>query len=239
MASDPRLPQPLDCDNLAKEWPRWKQSFAIYLRASGKITEKEENKVATFLWTIGPRGVEIFNTLYPDAANAANLFGENESEVEDEGVADAAEEEGEAMSLKKVIAAFDDYCLPKRNAAMEAFKFHKIAQKEKQTFAEFETELRTQAQFCEFQCLKCNTPYTDRMLRDRIIIGINDKSLQHKLLDRHDATLNKVVETCKLFEVTSDNKQVLEEKLSLHEVKKEERQSEDERQVAAVNCMSD
>lgn len=63
---------------------------------------------------------------------------------------------------------------------MEAFKFHKIAQKEKQTFAEFETELRTQAQFCEFQCLKCNTPYPDRMLRDRIIIGINDKSLQHK-----------------------------------------------------------
>ena len=97
MASDPRLPQPLDCANLAKEWPRWKQSIAIYLRATVKITEKEENKVATFLWTIGPRGVEIFHTLYPDAANAANLFGENESEVEDEGVADAAEEEGEAI----------------------------------------------------------------------------------------------------------------------------------------------
>lgn len=63
---DLRLPQSLDCANLTKEWPRWKQTFMIYLIANNKIGESEQNKIATFLWLIGPQGVEIFNTLFPN-----------------------------------------------------------------------------------------------------------------------------------------------------------------------------
>lgn len=210
---DLRLPQPLDCADLAKEWPRWKQAFGIYLRANGKIAESEENKIAIFLWLIGPRGVEIFNTLYPDKASADHLFGVGDAEFGDavDVVVEEPREE-QILTLAKVIASFDEYCLPRKNIAMEAFKFNTIAQKERQTFAEFETELRTQIQYCEFKCQQCQSSYSDRMLRDRIIIGIQDKKLQLRLLDGRDDPLAKVVETCKVFEAASANKLILDRK---------------------------
>lgn len=228
---DLRLPQPLDCANLAKEWPRWKQSFGIYLRANNKISESEENKIAIFLWLIGPRGVEIFNTLYPDKASADSLFnvgvGVAANGDEDAAFGDAVENVVDelTLTLANVVASFDDYCLPRKNIAMEAFKFNTITQKERQAFTEFETELRTQIQFCEFKCQHCQTSYSDRMLRDRIIIGVQDKKLQLKLLDGRDDPLTKIVEICKVFEAASENKLILDGKVHQLDVKLVEKTS--------------
>lgn len=244
---DLRLPQPLDCGNLAKEWPQWKQAFGIYLRANNKLTESEENKIAIFLWLIGSRGVEIYNTLYPDNASTENIFGngargngaadhggENDNVDAGAGRAEAVINENQPeLTLTNVIAAFDEYCLPRKNIAMEAFKFNTITQKEKQLFTDFETELRTQLQYCEFKCQQCRTPYAERMLRDRIIIGIQDKKLQLKLLDGRDEPLAKIIETCKVFEAASENKLILDRKP--FEVKSVETQPEAEQaKVAAV-----
>lgn len=70
-----RLPQPLDCSNLAKEWPKWKQQFHIYMIANNKNSETKQNKLATFLWLIGDRGVEIYNTLFPNNGDVESMFG--------------------------------------------------------------------------------------------------------------------------------------------------------------------
>ncbi|XP_058817374.1 uncharacterized protein LOC131680680 [Topomyia yanbarensis] len=233
---DLRLPQPLDCANLAKEWPRWKQAFGIYLRANNKMSESEENKIAVFLWLIGPRGVEIFNTLYPEKASADNLFGIGGND-EDAAFGDAVENvvNEQVLTLADVIASFDDYCLPRKNIAMEAFKFNTIAQKERQTFTEFETELRTQIQYCEFKCHQCQTSYSDRMLRDRIIIGIQDKKLQMKLLDGRDDPLTKIFETCKVFEAALENKLILDRKVNSLEIKPVESQlDKGQKEIAAI-----
>ncbi|XP_058117220.1 uncharacterized protein LOC131259677 [Anopheles coustani] len=72
------------------------------------------------------------------------------------------------------------------------------------------------------------------MLRDRIVIGVLNKRLQHKLLERQEGSLERVIETCKTFEATSDNKQILEQKSNLLEVKGVQ-QPEGERQIAAIN----
>ncbi|XP_053698451.1 uncharacterized protein LOC128745403 [Sabethes cyaneus] len=143
---------------------------------------------------------------------------DNGGEAADERFEDA-HDQAVTHTLTDIIAAFDEYCLPRKNIAMEAFKFNSIAQKEKQTFADFETELRTQVQYCEFSCATCQTSYSDRMLRDRIIIGIQDKKLQLKLLDGRDDPLSKIMETCKIFEAASENKQLLDRKGNLLEVK--------------------
>lgn len=220
---DLRLPQPLDGSNLAKEWPTWKQAFGIFLRATNKIKESEANKIATFLWLIGPRGVEIFNTLYPNSGNIENMFGQDDEQEDndEERFADATADAQENVSrtLAAVIQAFDEYCLPRRNVTMEAFKFNLITQKEKQPFGEFETELRTQSQFCEFKCSSCQASYADRMLRDKIIIGVHDKKLQLKLLDGKDEPLSKVVETCKIFEAATENRLLLDRKDAGMEIK--------------------
>lgn len=230
-----RLPQPLDTANLAKEWPRWKQAFAIYLRANNKIGESEANKIATFLWLVGPRGVEIYNTLYPNDGSVEDMFGQDEEgaaaaggaaaeDADDEDAAagggdDGAGNRNAARTLAEVILAFDNYCLPRRNVAMEAFKFNLVTQTEKQSFGDFETELRTQVQYCDFKCSGCQMSYSDRMIRDRIIIGVQNKKLQLKLLDGKDDPLAKVIETCKIFEAASENRQLLDRKAGPLEVK--------------------
>ncbi|XP_055599711.1 uncharacterized protein LOC129748930 [Uranotaenia lowii] len=211
-----RLPQPLDCSNLSREWPKWKQIFSIYLIATNKMNEPEQNKIATFLWLVGNRGVEIYNSLFPNDGSFDGMFG-TEPGMDEEEEADG--ERGDVnhvvvaaarRTLCDVIKAFDDYCLPKKNITMEAFKFNAIRQSEKQSFSSFETELRTQVQFCEYECTNCHTSYADRMLRDRIIVGVEDKVLQLKLLDGRDNPLHQVVEMCKVYETAAANKQLLD-----------------------------
>ncbi|XP_058450600.1 uncharacterized protein LOC131430012 [Malaya genurostris] len=205
---DQRLPQPLDCANLAREWPKWKQQFYIYMIASNKNADVECNKIATFLWLVGERGVEIYNTLFPNTGDVNSMFG-----VEPVNADDDAGEQNVQRTLADVVTAFDGYCLPRKNVAMEAFKFNMIVQKDKQSFADFETALRTQLAYCEFECSACHASYSDRMLRDRIIIGVQDKKLQLKLLDGKDEPLQSVVETCKIFEAATENKQLLDNKV--------------------------
>ncbi|XP_017473188.1 PREDICTED: uncharacterized protein LOC108364127 isoform X2 [Rhagoletis zephyria] len=83
---------------------------------------------------------------------------------------------------------------------MESYKFNSIAQKEKQMFNEFETELRTQLSRCEYTCGSCGKSYEERMLRNRILIGILDKKLQLRLLDDRNISLEKATDMCKAFE---------------------------------------
>ncbi|XP_062549948.1 uncharacterized protein LOC134214641 isoform X2 [Armigeres subalbatus] len=73
------------------------------------------------------------------------------------------------------------------------------------------------------------------MLRDRIIIGVQDKKLQLKLLDGRDDLL-AIIETCKVFEAASENKLILDRKVRPLEVKSVEKQlDEGGREVAVVN----
>lgn len=43
------------------------------------MKEPEASKVATFLWLIGPRGVEIFNSLFPNDGSMEGMFGQDEN----------------------------------------------------------------------------------------------------------------------------------------------------------------
>ncbi|XP_046807740.1 uncharacterized protein LOC124420076 [Lucilia cuprina] len=249
---DARLPQPLDCSNLAKEWPMWKQQFFIYMLANNKNNEPEPNKIATLLWLIGKRGMEIYNSLFPYNGNLENMFDvatatiaaststaggnvnvsvnagsatttNNTADANAVGnnsaaVTDRIDNYGVQRTLAQVITAFDEYCLPRKNLAVEAFKFNMIVQREKQSFSEFETELRTQLQYCEFSCASCHSSYADRILRDHIIVGIQDKKLQLRLLDGNDEPLSKIIQICKTFETAAENKQLLDTKTLKTEV---------------------
>lgn len=195
-----RVPAELDCSNLATEWPIWKRNFTVYMISSGKSTQAEPTKIASFIWLIGTRGATIYNTLFPNDGSTDALLGTKRTvrhvpEVPAVAAATGVpaqpavpardEEVITQRTLDEVLQAFDRHCIPKKNVAMESYKFNGIAQNEKQTFAEFETELRTALRRCEFTCT-CGVSYEDRMLRDRIIIGVHNKDLQLKLLDIRD-----------------------------------------------------
>ncbi|KAJ6634417.1 Gag polyprotein, partial [Pseudolycoriella hygida] len=182
----------LDCSNLSRDWPNWKRTFQMYMMATGKDGEKEPKKIGSFLWLIGKRGMEIYDTLFPNDGSAEGLVGN--------------------LLNPATVTSNSVYCIPRRNITMESFKFNNIVQKEKQSFADFETELRTQVQYCTFKCT-CGLSYEDRMLIDRIIIGVNDKKLQLKLLDTKDEKLFDVINKCKAFEAASQNKLLLDKNI--------------------------
>ncbi|XP_055923792.1 uncharacterized protein LOC129954124 [Eupeodes corollae] len=212
MTSSDRVPAELDCSHLGKQWPSWKRTFLMYMMATGKNEESETKKIATFLWLIGPAAMEIYTTLFPNDGTTDGILG-NQNAVapgnEQAGEGDNQAEERQSRTLEEIIIAFDRYCIPKKNVTMETFKFNQILQKEKQSFTDFETEIRKQIQFCEFGCA-CGVSYEEKMIKDRIIIGVYDKKLQLKLLDGRDESLQNVISVCKASEAANANKVLLD-----------------------------
>lgn len=204
----------LDCSNLSDDWKNWKRDFLVYMIANKKKKEPETEKISTFLWLIGTKGANIYNTLYPNDGSEDALLGtvRTTRHVEVHGEVAAHEETIVTQrTLDDVLKKFDQHCLPQKNVAMESYKFNNLVQKERQSFGEFLTELRTQLERCEFKC-NCGVSYENRMLRDRIITGVFDKKLQLKLLDGRDETLDRVIDVCKTFESAHVNKGILDAK---------------------------
>lgn len=243
MAENQRVPKELDCSNIATEWPTWKRNFMVYMIANGKIAEPETTKIATFIWLVGTQGANIYNTMFPNDGSHDSLLGRVVIEqvtpaiVGDNGEViqqQATTQRVQQRSLDDVLRKFDEHCLPQKNVAMESYKFNMIVQKEKQSFNEFETELRTQLRRCEFSCA-CGASYEDRMLRDRIIIGVHNKKLQLKLLDGRDEPLTRVIETCKIYESANMNRGILDSKQTVATIAAKETEHED---TPAVNAMN-
>ncbi|KAH8285509.1 hypothetical protein KR054_010174 [Drosophila jambulina] len=92
---------------------------------------------------------------------------------------------------------------------MESYKFNNIVQTEGQPFIDFETSLRKQLQLCDYKC-NCGQKYEERMFLDRLIIGIHDKSLQLKLLDRKNKKLEEIITECKAYEAATKNNEFLQ-----------------------------
>lgn len=175
-----KTPEPLDFEEAGKLWPLWIQRFKIFLNASGQSKEPESTKISLFLLCIGEKGIEIYNTLFDEPFDP-DTNDETFEDAQDDNNTTAASTTGGTdttasvptprVTLKMVIKKFEEYCLPKKNIVMESFKLNIIVQKEGQSFAEFITSLRSQMKFCEYKCGKCDEPYSDRILKERIILG--------------------------------------------------------------------
>lgn len=72
------------------------------------------------------------------------------------------------------------------------------------------TELKTQAALCEFNCSGCKVSYEDRMVKDNITLKMKDKNIQQKLLKEPTLTLEKIVEYCRISEVSQQQFDMLE-----------------------------
>lgn len=118
----------------------------------------------------------------------------------------------QVKTLELVKNKFDEYCLPKKNVIFERFVFNSIVQKEAQSFDNFVTELRKAVKTTEYE-------KQDDMIRDRIVMGINNKTTQEKLLREDKLTLQKAVEICRAIEISKDQSKILQNEASVSEVK--------------------
>ena len=104
---------------------------------------------------------------------------------------------------ESVLTAFENYCIPKKNVVVEHFKFNSRIQFELESFDNYYTDIKKLVKSCEYN------DQTDSVLRDRIVLGIRDKSQQESLLRIKDLTLEKAVEFCKTAKLSKQQAEYL------------------------------
>ena len=114
--------------------------------------------------------------------------------------------------LDDVKAKFEAYCSPKKNIIFERFVFNSIVQKEGQLFDNFLTELRKSVKTTEYS-------HPEDMIRDRIVIGIHDKSTQERLLRESSLTLEKAINLCRATEISKTQAKALQTECNISAVR--------------------
>ncbi|KAK5641094.1 hypothetical protein RI129_009641 [Pyrocoelia pectoralis] len=101
------------------------------------------------------------------------------------------------INCKKILEKFDERFIPTKNVTYERHVFFTRNKKSNESFDEYVTELRQLANTCDFGQL------TDSLIRDRLILGIQDKEIKDRLLKEKDLTLTKAAEICRIEETTA------------------------------------
>lgn len=171
-------PEPLIFDgNVSENWKKWKKKFEIYIMATECSSKSDEIKVAILLHTIGEEAYEKFETF--------DLTSDNRKKY------------------NVVIAAFEAYCVPKKNESINRHVFFHRSQGESESFDIFLTDLKRLSADCEFGNLK------DSLIKDRIIGGIRDNGVKSRLLREDDLTLDRCVKLCQAAELAEKQLQTL------------------------------
>ncbi|XP_017892179.1 uncharacterized protein K02A2.6-like [Ceratina calcarata] len=121
--------------------------------------------------------------------------------------------EVERKNYKIVLDKFDEYFLPQKNVIYERYNFYKRCQENNEPFEIFLKEVKTLAKGCEFLEEK-------DMIRDRIVLGINDSKVQEKLLSIRDLKLEKAIQICKAAEVLKEQMKEMTEVKKVEKVEK-------------------
>ncbi|KAJ8975158.1 hypothetical protein NQ317_014532 [Molorchus minor] len=114
--------------------------------------------------------------------------------------------EADSLEEEKILDTFEAYCNPKKNVVYERYKFYKRDQLDGENFEQFLAEIKKLSQSCEFKVL------LDKMIRDRIVIGINDENLQERMLRTTNLDLKKAIDCCRAAEVSKKQAKSLQEK---------------------------
>lgn len=122
----------------------------------------------------------------------------------------------------EVINAFEDFCIPKKRIVYERFLFFTRNQEENEPFDSFLMDIKRLSKTCDFG------NQNDSLLRDRIVLGTNNRKLQEKMLEM-EVTLEKAVELGKAAEITENQAREMQKRESvIHQVTTKARNNEEE-----------
>ena len=102
--------------------------------------------------------------------------------------------EDQILDQDEILRKLDEHFLPKKNIILDRFNFAQSHQSENETFDEFLSKITHLVKYS--QC-----PITEEdLLRDKIVSGIRNESLQRDLLCKQDLTLTQAINYCRTFE---------------------------------------
>lgn len=97
-----------------------------------------------------------------------------------------------AKTLDNTLKLFDAHFEPVRNVIFERVKFNSMKQGNT-PIHQFITQLQTQADKCEYGNMR------DVLVRDRIVVGVQDEKLRNYLIDIDDLDLGKCITKAKQY----------------------------------------
>ncbi|MEE4247156.1 MAG: hypothetical protein V2I33_17220 [Kangiellaceae bacterium] len=102
-------------------------------------------------------------------------------------------------SYRDVCSALSSHFSPKASEILERFRFSTRDRRSGEPICDFVAELRHLSKNCNFGSSLC------KMMRDRLVLGINDKELQQRLLEESNLTFESALEKCQAFEAARKN----------------------------------
>ncbi|XP_036002862.1 uncharacterized protein K02A2.6-like [Fundulus heteroclitus] len=103
------------------------------------------------------------------------------------------------LSFQDIVKLVQDHHNPKPSVIVQRFKFHTHSRKQGVSVPAFVAELRALSEHCEFGDV------LNDMLRDRLVCGINDDSIQRRLLSEAKLTYKKALEIAQAMETATNN----------------------------------
>lgn len=169
-----RIPPPnalqLSGNNVSSNWKIFKQMWLNYEIATGLLDEENPEK----------RIATFLAYIGEEALKVYNTFTWNV--------------QSDQRNLNKVLEKFDEFCNPKKNTTYERYVFNCRKQKCGETIDDYVTDLKTLSQNCEYGQIK------DSLIRDNLILGINNNHLRENMLRDPDLTLEKTIQMAKASE---------------------------------------
>ena len=104
----------------------------------------------------------------------------------------------------ELVAAMAKHHNPAPSEIVQRYRFNSRSRKEGESFATYLSELRSLADHCNFR------DNLDDMLRDRLVCGIENKSIQKRLLAEVTLTLKKATELALAMETAEANAETLQ-----------------------------
>ena len=114
-------------------------------------------------------------------------------------------EQSDMEKSENIIEKMEEFFKPRRNVVYESFVFNSRVQRPEEPTLTFVQDLTRLSATCDFGSLR------DRLIRDRLIIGINDKSLRESMLAKPKLDLKDAVEMCRTREQTRQQARDIEE----------------------------
>ncbi len=110
-----------------------------------------------------------------------------------------APEKPSENSFEELVAVLSEHYSPKPTEVMQRYRFNSRSRKEGESVADYVAQPRKLAEFCNYG----NS--LDKMLRDRLVWGVKDPSIQKKLLSEPDLTLVRAIQIAQSTETAEKN----------------------------------